>query len=205
MCACISSACTTSAQALPAAKQHAEVSNGVKGQERGGTDSVCGGAPVQSASGAVYGKCVDITGQPRQSVNKHTLCVHVKTARLAFVQSALASGQAVESPAARPAASPAALGAALRADFPILQQTVNGRPLVYLDNGATSQKPEVVLHALDDYNRRYNSNVHRGVHYLAAKARRTCCCRGQTPAVRRQAAVGVTLVLSLTNAGDHGV
>lgn len=91
---------------------------------------------------------------------------------------ALACGQAVESPAAQRAASPAALGAALRADFPILQQTVNGRPLVYLDNGATSQKPEVVLHALDDYNRRYNSNVHRGVHYLAAKARRICCCWG---------------------------
>ena len=91
----------------------------------------------------------------------------------------LACGKAVESPAAQRAASPAALGAALRADFPILQQTVNGRPLVYLDNGATSQKPEVVLHALDDYNRRYNSNVHRGVHYLAAKARRCCCCRGR--------------------------
>ncbi|KAK9840604.1 hypothetical protein WJX81_003960 [Elliptochloris bilobata] len=77
---------------------------------------------------------------------------------------------AVESPAAELSASPAALGAALRGDFPILHQTVNGRPLVYLDNGATSQKPEVVLHALDEYNRRYNSNVHRGVHYLAAKA-----------------------------------
>ncbi len=63
------------------------------------------------------------------------------------------------------------LGAPLRRDFPILHQTVNDRPLVYLDNGATSQKPEAVLHALDDYNRRYNSNVHRGVHYLAAKAR----------------------------------
>ncbi len=79
-------------------------------------------------------------------------------------------------PPAAPSGS-AALGAALRGDFPILHQTVNGRPLVYLDNGATSQKPEVVLRALDDYNRRINSNVHRGVHYLAAKARRGCVCR----------------------------
>lgn len=81
--------------------------------------------------------------------------------------------QAVEaSPAAEHSSRPApVLGAPLRRDFPILHQTVNDRPLVYLDNGATSQKPEAVLHALDDYNRRYNSNVHRGVHYLAAKAR----------------------------------
>eukprot|EP00884_Botryococcus_braunii_P020682 jgi/Botrbrau1/7298/Bobra.0318s0030.1 len=62
------------------------------------------------------------------------------------------------------------LGEGIRADFPILHQEVNGKPLVYLDNGATSQKPEVVLQALDTYNRQYNSNVHRGVHYLAAKA-----------------------------------
>jgi len=97
--------------------------------------------------------------------------------------SACRAPQAVEvshAPLAAPA-GPAALGAALRADFPILHQTVNGRPLVYLDNGATSQKPEVVLRALDDYNRRINSNVHRGVHYLAAKARRGCMCRRRGP------------------------
>ena len=58
----------------------------------------------------------------------------------------------------------------VRADFPILHQQVNGKPLVYLDNAATSQKPEVVINALRDYYQQYNSNVHRGVHTLAAKA-----------------------------------
>jgi cysteine desulfurase / selenocysteine lyase len=58
----------------------------------------------------------------------------------------------------------------LRADFPILQRMVRDKPLVYLDNAATSQKPEAVLHALDDYYRRYNANVHRGVHTLSEEA-----------------------------------
>lgn len=54
--------------------------------------------------------------------------------------------------------------------MPILDQEVNGKPLVYLDNAATSQKPLAVIQAMDDYYRGYNSNVHRGVHYLSAKA-----------------------------------
>jgi len=58
----------------------------------------------------------------------------------------------------------------VRADFPILQQEVNGKPLVYLDNAATSQKPLLVLNSLRDYYEGYNSNVHRGVHTLSAKA-----------------------------------
>jgi cysteine desulfurase / selenocysteine lyase len=58
----------------------------------------------------------------------------------------------------------------VRADFPILQQTVNGQPLVYLDNAATSQKPLVVLNALQDYYQRDNANVHRGAHTLSARA-----------------------------------
>jgi cysteine desulfurase/selenocysteine lyase len=58
----------------------------------------------------------------------------------------------------------------VRADFPILHQEVNGKPLVYLDNAATSQKPLAVLNALQDYYQHYNSNVHRGVHTLSAKA-----------------------------------
>ncbi|HZF65287.1 MAG TPA: cysteine desulfurase [Chitinophagaceae bacterium] len=58
----------------------------------------------------------------------------------------------------------------IRADFPILQTQVYGKPLVYLDNAATTQKPEQVLVAMDDYYRRYNSNVHRGVHHLSQKA-----------------------------------
>ena len=58
----------------------------------------------------------------------------------------------------------------IRADFPILTRQIHGRPLVYLDNAATSQKPEAVLRAMDDYYRRYNANVHRGVHTLAEEA-----------------------------------
>ncbi|HEY9824809.1 MAG TPA: SufS family cysteine desulfurase [Stenomitos sp.] len=58
----------------------------------------------------------------------------------------------------------------LRLDFPILFQEVNEKPLVYLDNAATSQKPLAVLNALQDYYRRDNSNVHRGVHTLSSRA-----------------------------------
>src|SRR5687767_7614027 len=60
--------------------------------------------------------------------------------------------------------------AALRRDFPILDQTVNGRPLVYLDNAATTQKPTAVLAALEAYYRQDNANVHRGIHELSRRA-----------------------------------
>lgn len=59
---------------------------------------------------------------------------------------------------------------AVRAQFPILNEKVNGKDLVYLDNAATSQKPQVVIDALVDYYSRYNSNVHRGVHQLSQTA-----------------------------------
>jgi cysteine desulfurase/selenocysteine lyase len=58
----------------------------------------------------------------------------------------------------------------VRADFPILHQQVNGKPLVYLDNAATSQKPLLVLDTHRNYYEKYNSNVHRGAHILSAKA-----------------------------------
>ncbi len=58
----------------------------------------------------------------------------------------------------------------IRRDFPILEQKVNGKPLVYLDSAATAQKPRQVLDAVSRYYREYNANVHRGVHTLAAKA-----------------------------------
>jgi cysteine desulfurase/selenocysteine lyase len=57
--------------------------------------------------------------------------------------------------------------AAVRNNFPILHQAVNGKPLIYFDNAATSQKPTVVIDAITDYYKRYNSNIHRGAHYLA--------------------------------------
>ena len=60
--------------------------------------------------------------------------------------------------------------AAIRADFPILSRTINGKPLAYLDNAATSQKPRQVLEAIDRYYRESNANVHRGVHTLASEA-----------------------------------
>jgi cysteine desulfurase / selenocysteine lyase len=60
----------------------------------------------------------------------------------------------------------------LRGDFPILGRSVNGKPLVYLDNAATSQKPQAVLDALDAYWTTTNANVHRGVHFLSQEATR---------------------------------
>ena len=59
---------------------------------------------------------------------------------------------------------------AVRLDFPILSQHVNGKPLVYLDNGASTQRPEAVLQAMDHYYREIHSNVHRGAHTLADQA-----------------------------------
>lgn len=69
-------------------------------------------------------------------------------------------------PLTRPAFDPALV----RLDFPILQQQVNGKPLVYLDNAATTQKPEAVIEAISHYYRHDNANVHRGAHTLSDRA-----------------------------------
>ena len=58
----------------------------------------------------------------------------------------------------------------IRADFPILTQKVNGKPLVYFDNGATSQKPQIVIDAISKYYQEINANIHRGVHTLSQLA-----------------------------------
>ena len=58
----------------------------------------------------------------------------------------------------------------IRADFPILQRKVNGKPLVYFDNAATSQTPKVVIDAIVNYYSNYNANIHRGVHTLSQEA-----------------------------------
>ncbi|XP_004239746.1 cysteine desulfurase 1, chloroplastic [Solanum lycopersicum] len=80
--------------------------------------------------------------------------------------SASASAPLVEGPKL----GPGSLGHITRSDFPILHQEINGLKLVYLDNAATSQKPRAVIEALQNYYEAYNSNVHRGIHYLSAKA-----------------------------------
>ena len=86
-----------------------------------------------------------------------------------------AAGGGPGAAAARNAATPRAAAAGfdverVRRDFPILDQTVNGRPLVYLDNAATSQKPRAVLDALQAYYTRDNANIHRGLHALSERA-----------------------------------
>ncbi len=58
----------------------------------------------------------------------------------------------------------------IRKDFPILQRQVNGKPLVYFDNAATSQTPQPVIDAIVDYYSNYNANIHRGVHSLSQEA-----------------------------------
>jgi cysteine desulfurase/selenocysteine lyase len=70
-----------------------------------------------------------------------------------------------------PAATPATVSVdEIRAQFPILQREVKGKPLTYLDNGATAQKPLAVIEEVDRYYREYNANVHRGVHTLSEEA-----------------------------------
>jgi len=61
---------------------------------------------------------------------------------------------------------------AIRAQFPVLQREIDGKPLIYLDNAATTQKPQAVIDALIEYYTQYNSNVHRGAHHLSDEATR---------------------------------
>src|SRR5690606_11575479 len=58
----------------------------------------------------------------------------------------------------------------IRAQFPVLHQEVNGKPLVYFDNAATTQKPQRVIDALNNYYSSINANIHRGIHTLAERA-----------------------------------
>src|SRR5687767_8493970 len=58
----------------------------------------------------------------------------------------------------------------VRADFPIFGTTVHGRPLIYLDSAATSQKPRQVIEAVDTFYRQYNANVHRGIYEIGERA-----------------------------------
>ena len=58
----------------------------------------------------------------------------------------------------------------IRKDFPVLNRKVNGRPLIYFDNAATSQTPTQVINTIVDYYENYNANIHRGVHALSQEA-----------------------------------
>src|SRR4051794_8140305 len=78
----------------------------------------------------------------------------------------------------------------VRKDFPILDQSVNGHPLVYLDSSATSQKPIQVIETVEAYYKEINSNVHRGVHTLGTKA--TDAYEGAREKVRRFINAGST-------------
>src|SRR5688572_8525196 len=71
----------------------------------------------------------------------------------------------------------------IREDFPVLRQTVNGKPLVYLDNAASSQVPQVVVERGSAYLEHEHSNIHRGVHYLSVKA--TTAYEGAREKVKR--------------------
>ncbi len=71
----------------------------------------------------------------------------------------------------------------IRSDFPILSETVHGKPLVYLDNAATAQKPRAVIEAISAFYRSSNSNVHRGLHELSERA--TTAYEGSRNIVRR--------------------
>ncbi|MFP4136845.1 MAG: SufS family cysteine desulfurase [Halomonas sp.] len=92
--------------------------------------------------------------------------------------------------ATRAPATPSLDVAAIRADFPILSRQVHGRPLVYLDNAATSQSPRQVIAAFDAYYGGYNANIHRGLHTLADEA--TAAFEGTRESVR-----------GFLNAADH--
>src|SRR5688572_32862350 len=77
---------------------------------------------------------------------------------------------ASRAPSGTPPVAPALDLTALRAQFPALLQQVHGKPLAYLDNAATTQKPLVVINALKHYYENDNANVHRGVHALSERA-----------------------------------
>ena len=76
----------------------------------------------------------------------------------------------MNAPATHTSTAPMRDWAAVRADFPILERTVNGKPLVYFDNANTAQKPQAVIEAVDDFYRRHNANVSRAVHALGTEA-----------------------------------
>ena len=92
--------------------------------------------------------------------------------------------------------------ARVRRDFPILSRRVNGKPLVYLDNAATAQKPRAVIEALGRYYESQNANIHRGVHALSVEA--TTAYESGRSAVQRFLDAGVALSrIFRTDSGEN--
>jgi cysteine desulfurase/selenocysteine lyase len=91
----------------------------------------------------------------------------------------------------------------VRADFPILSRTINGKPLVYLDNAATTQKPQAVLDAITSYYTDINANVHRGVHELSARA--TDAYEGARERIRRYFNAASTREVIYTRNATEGI
>ena len=91
----------------------------------------------------------------------------------------------------------------IRKDFPILNREVNGQPLVYLDNAATSQTPQQVIDAIVDYYHRYNANIHRGVHSLSQEA--TDAYELARQKIQKHFNIGKTHEVIFTSGTTHGI
>lgn len=91
----------------------------------------------------------------------------------------------------------------IRADFPILNRTVNGYPLVYLDNAATSQKPKAVIDSIVDYYSNYNANIHRGVHTLSQEA--TDAYESARKKIQKHFNIKHTYEVIFTSGTTHGI
>ncbi|HBU77806.1 MAG TPA: cysteine desulfurase CsdA [Muricauda sp.] len=92
---------------------------------------------------------------------------------------------------------------AIRKDFPILQREVNGKPLVYLDNAATSQTPQQVIDVIVDYYKRYNANIHRGVHTLSQEA--TDAYEAARQKIQRHFNIAHSREVIFTSGTTHGI
>jgi cysteine desulfurase/selenocysteine lyase len=91
----------------------------------------------------------------------------------------------------------------IRADFPILSRKVNGHPLVYLDNAATSQTPRIVIDAIVDYYSNYNANIHRGVHSLSQEA--TDAYEGARKKIQKHFNIKNAYEVIFTSGTTHGI
>ncbi|RFN59026.1 aminotransferase class V-fold PLP-dependent enzyme [Marixanthomonas ophiurae] len=91
----------------------------------------------------------------------------------------------------------------IRKDFPILQREVNGKPLVYLDNAATAQKPQAVIDCIVDYYSNYNANIHRGVHTLSQEA--TDAYEGARKKIQEHFNIQHSHEVILTAGTTHGI